>query len=130
MVEVAEVLLADGAADLDRAAVAVDPDDYAAAAPDPLADDEAALLGHLIADHPAELARLTGLLPPRLLAAAVRVLPVRLDRHGLVLRASGPSGDTDVRLPFPAPIGGPHELAARMSELLAAGVAVPVAGAS
>jgi hypothetical protein len=112
-VDVAEVLYAAGAADPDDpAAVAfVPPTAYAAARPDPLAGTEAALLGHLVRGHPAELARLAALLPSALRPGAV---PVALDRHGLVLRSAG----ADHRLGFSAPVGCPRELPARMRELL------------
>lgn len=117
--EVAEVLIAGGDADLDEDGAYVDPEEYALAAPDPVADGEAALLGHLIADHARELESLVALLPPAVLARARRVLPVALDRYGLVLRASGPGGDTDLRLPFREPLTCPRELSHRMRELLA-----------
>ncbi|HEU4346884.1 MAG TPA: hypothetical protein VFR35_03755, partial [Actinoplanes sp.] len=41
--------------------------------------------------------------------------PVRLDRHGLLLRAAG----QDVRLPFAEPLTCPGQLPGRMRELLA-----------
>jgi Protein of unknown function (DUF2470) len=117
--EVAEVLIAGGDADLDEDGAYVDPEEYALASPDPVADGEAALLGHLIADHAGELDALVGLLPATVLARARRVLPVALDRYGLVLRATGPAGDTDLRLPFRQPLTCPRELSHRMGELLA-----------
>lgn len=117
-VEVTAVSVAAGAADPGTDGTAVDPDAYALAAPDPVADAEAALLRHLVADHPEQLAALVRTLPPAVLAAARRVLPVALDRYGLVLRAAGPAGDTDLRLPFRAPLGCPRELPYRMGELL------------
>jgi hypothetical protein len=112
-VDVAEVLFADAGADLDEvgSVTFVPTADYAAARPDPLSGTEAALLGHLVTGHPAELARLARLLPGPLAAAAV---PVALDRHGLVLR----SGSLDVRLPFDRPVTCARELPGRMRELL------------
>jgi hypothetical protein len=111
--DVAEILYAAGGADPDdpAAVVSVPPGEYAAARPDPLAGTEAALLGHLVRGHPAELARLAALLP-----AAVRpgAVPVALDRHGLVLRAAG----ADHRLAFTTPVRCPRDLPARMRELL------------
>ena len=117
--EVAEVLVAGGDADLDEDGAYVELDDYTTASPDPVADGEAALLGHLIDDHARELDALVGLLPVAVLARSRRVLPVALDRYGLVLRASGPAGDTDQRLPFRQPLTRAHELPDRMRELLA-----------
>lgn len=115
--QVAEVQYVDGGADPDdvAAAVPVDREDYATALPDPLTGVEAALLQHLVLDHPAELDRLAGLLPPTVWLAADRVTPVRLDRHGLLLRAGG----QDVRLAFAEPLTCPRQLPARMRELLA-----------
>lgn len=121
-VDVSEVLLTRGDADPDDpAAVAwVPPGEYAAARPDPLSGTEAALLGHLVHGHPAELARLAALLPAGERPAGPAdarsgVVPVALDRHGLVLRA----GRTDHRLAFSRPVGCPRELPGRMRELLA-----------
>lgn len=113
-VDVAEVLFVDGGGDLDEvgSVTFVATADYAAARPDPLSGTEAALLGHLLHGHPAELARLAQLLPEPLAAAAV---PVALDRHGLVLR----SGTIDVRLEFGRPVSCPRELPGQMRELLA-----------
>jgi hypothetical protein len=124
--QVAEVQYVDGGADPDdvAAVVPVDREDYATALPDPLAGVEASLLRHLVLDHPAELDRLAGLLPPAVWLAADRVTPVRLDRHGLLLRAAG----RDVRLAFAEPLTCPRQLPARMSELLARACAA--AGAS
>ena len=120
-VDVVEVFVTAGADPDDvGAAEWVRPQDYAAARPDPLAGTEAALLGHLVAGHPAELRRLAALLPPERRDGAV---PVALDRYGLVLR----SGGEDVRLPFGAPVACPRELPGRMRELLArSGAARPV----
>ena len=78
----------------------------------PGAGTEAALLGHLVAGHPAELRRLAGQLPTPLRDGAI---PIALDRYGLVLRC----GAGDVRLTFGTPVGSPRELPARMRELLA-----------
>jgi hypothetical protein len=116
-VHVSEVRYVDGGADLDDGAAveSVDREEYAAAAPDPLAGVEAALLCQLVGDHPAELGRLAGLLPPAVWLAADRVTPVRLDRLGLLLRAGG----QDVRLPFAEPLTCPRQLPSRMRELLA-----------
>jgi hypothetical protein len=113
-VHVVEALVADGGADPDDvgAVTFLEPAEYAAGRPDPLAGTEAALLGHLVAGHPAELRRLAGQLPAPLRDGAV---PVALDRYGLVLRC----GAGDVRLPFGTPVGCPAELPARMRELLA-----------
>ncbi|MDI2132094.1 DUF2470 domain-containing protein [Yinghuangia seranimata] len=86
----------------------VEPDEYADAAPDPLAEDEAELLQHLSAGHGAELERVC-----RLAGAAVpgdRVVPVVLDRHGLRLRCVGADRTVDVRFEFDAPVSDAAEL--------------------
>jgi Protein of unknown function (DUF2470) len=113
-VDVVEALVADGGADPDDvgAVTFLDPEEYAAARPDPLAGTEAALLDHLLSGHPTELRRLAAQLPGPVREAAV---PVALDRYGLVLRC----GAGDVRLPFGAPVRSPRELPGRMRELLA-----------
>jgi hypothetical protein len=113
-VDVVEVLFADAGDDPDDVGSVefVRTQEYASARPDPLAGTEAALLGHLVSGHPAELRRLAGLIPAPLRAEAV---PVALDRYGLVLR----SGGLDVRLAFGTPVHCPRELPARMRELLA-----------
>jgi hypothetical protein len=53
------------------------------------------------------------------------VLPVGLDRYGMVLRVRG----RDLRLPFGEPLNCAHQLPARMRDLLtragAAGLQVP-----
>lgn len=116
-VDVAEVHVADAGADPDDvgAVAVVSPQDYASARPDPLSGTEAALLGHLVAGHPGELRRLAELVPAELRPGSpAGLVPVALDRYGLVLRC----GTEDVRLPFGAPVGCPRELPARMRELL------------
>lgn len=81
---------------LDAAPVALDA--YARAAPDPLAAHEAEVLSHLATGHAAATAQLCGLLPRRLVAGAERVVPLRLDRHALVLRVERAGTCTDVPL--------------------------------
>ncbi len=100
----------------------VDGEDYAAATPDLLADVEAGLLEHIISEHADEVVTLTshsGLIPVDLRRVADRVVPVRLDRYGLVLRAIPGNGMArDVRLLFNAPLRCPRELPQQMRELL------------
>jgi hypothetical protein len=97
--EPAEVLLDDRGELID-----VEPEDFAAARPDPLAAAEADLLSHLQASHGQEIAALTRLVPPAALHGVVRVLPLALDRCGLVLRAERVRDFSDVRLPFRTPV--------------------------
>lgn len=73
---------------------------YQAAVADPLATEEAELLLALVRDH-----RMMAFLTARAgLAALARregpVVPVRLDRHGIVLRLDRPGAPVDVRLRF------------------------------
>ncbi|CAL9660648.1 hypothetical protein SUDANB176_06984 [Streptomyces sp. enrichment culture] len=100
-------------------AVAVDLDEFAAAAPDPLATAEARLLTHLADCHADAVERLTRLVDTGSLHGAVRVQPLAVDRHGLTLRVERVRADGDVRLPFHAPADDVAELTERMHALLA-----------
>lgn len=73
---------------------------YRATCPDPLATVEATHLEHLIRHHRDAVDQLTTLVNPELTAKATRVVPVAVDADGVVLRAEGPDGHLDVRLPF------------------------------
>lgn len=75
--------------------------DLAAAEVDPLAACEADILLHLADAHPEAIELLTRLVDPAALQAATRVLPLALDRYGVVLRIERASGYRDVRLPYP-----------------------------
>ena len=93
----------------------------AAAAPDPLAGTEADMLCHLAGVHRDVVDRLARLIPAAHLQGVCAVLPLRLDRCGLVLRLQY-AGDRqrDVRLPFGAPLRTAADAPDRMRELLAA----------
>lgn len=99
-------------------AVVVDPDEFAAAGPDPLATAEARLLTHLADCHPDAVERLTRLVDPDSLYGAVRVQPFAVDRHGLTLRIERARAHGDVRLPFHAPADDVARLTERMHVLL------------
>jgi hypothetical protein len=99
-------------------AVVVDLDDFAAAAPDPLADAEARLLTHLADCHADAVERLTRLVDVGSLHGAVRVQPLAVDRHGLTLRIERVRAGGDVRLPFHAPADDVGQLTERMHVLL------------
>lgn len=93
-------------------------DEFTAAAPDPLAAAEAQLLTHLADAHPDAVERLTRLVEPGSLHAAVRVQPLAVDRHGLTLRIERARAHGDVRLPFHAPADDVGQLTERMHVLL------------
>jgi hypothetical protein len=99
-------------------AVVVDLDEFAAAAPDPLATAEAQLLTHLADAHPDAVERLTRLVQRDSLHGAVRVQPLAVDRHGLTLRIERARAHGDVRLPFHAPADDVGQLTERMHVLL------------
>ena len=112
--EVAEVVLED-----DEGAWEIDADEYRAARPDCLARVENEHLLHLGSHHPDAVTLLARLAGNRALQGAVRVLPVALDRYGLVLRVERIRGYVDVRLPFPAAVQRSEDLADSMRCLLA-----------
>ncbi|MFI8191757.1 DUF2470 domain-containing protein [Streptomyces sp. NPDC085946] len=99
-------------------AVVVGLDEFAAAAPDPLAVAEARLLTHLADCHPDAVERLTRLVDHASLHGAVRVQPLAVDRHGLTLRIERVRAHGDVRLPFHRPADTVAQLTERMHVLL------------
>ncbi|MET7478464.1 DUF2470 domain-containing protein [Streptomyces sp. NPDC005648] len=100
-------------------AVVVGVDEFAGAAPDPLALAEARLLTHLADCHPDAVERLTRLVDHACLLGAVRVQPLAVDRHGLTLRIERARAHGDVRLPFHTPADDVGQLTERMHALLA-----------
>ncbi|GAA0706377.1 DUF2470 domain-containing protein [Dactylosporangium roseum] len=99
--------------------VDVEADEFATARPDPLAEAEADMLCHLAAAHPDAVERLSRLVPPHHLHGVHRILPVRLDRFGVVLRLEFASRARDVQLPFPAPLDRAEQAGERIRELFA-----------
>ncbi|MEV5728456.1 MULTISPECIES: DUF2470 domain-containing protein [Streptomyces] len=93
-------------------------DEFAAAAPDPLATAEARLLTHLADAHPDAVERLTRLVEPGSLHGALRVQPLAVDRHGLTLRIERRRTHGDVRLAFHRPADDVAQLTERMHVLL------------
>jgi hypothetical protein len=108
VLDLAEATLQDPAYGRDTE-ISVGPDDFAAAEPDPLALIEADLLGHLSDAHPEAIDRLSRLVPPHHLHGVNRIVPIRFDRYGVVLRLEFTGRARDVRLPFPAPQQRPEE---------------------
>ncbi|HZG02403.1 MAG TPA: DUF2470 domain-containing protein [Streptomyces sp.] len=84
----------------------VEPDDFAAAEPDPLARHEAELLQHLAAAHGDLVRGLCTLLGERArtCGARERVVPLALDRFGLRVRFCADGGAFDARFDFPRPV--------------------------
>ncbi|PWI42360.1 DUF2470 domain-containing protein [Streptomyces sp. ICBB 8177] len=97
----------------------VEPDDFAAARPDPLAAHEAELLQHLAAAHDDQLAWLCALVDDGTghCPAADGAVPLALDRYGLRVRFTGGGGGFDARFEFPAPVEGVDELRRSMHAL-------------
>lgn len=80
---------------------------YAAAEPDPVATVAAGVVAHMNDDHADAnllyVQRLAGL------ADATEATMVGIDRHGVTLQASTPSGPRQARLAFPEPLAGPDD---------------------
>ncbi|MBT2407175.1 DUF2470 domain-containing protein [Streptomyces sp. ISL-87] len=81
----------------------VDPDDLAAAEPDPVTAHETEILQHLASSHGDRIGDLSGLLGPRE-AEGVTAVPLALDRLGLRVRFTGPGPSFDARFDFPEPV--------------------------
>lgn len=108
----AELVTADGTE-------SIEPTAFSAARPDPLAASEATLLCHLNDRHRDIVEALSRLLPAHYLHGARAVHPLRLDRHGIVLRLESAHRDRDVRLNFRTPLREPNELGNQIQALLA-----------
>ncbi|KUL31084.1 DUF2470 domain-containing protein [Streptomyces regalis] len=100
-------------------------DELTLAAPDLLATHEAEMLARLDAAHTDTVAPLARLLPAREQLGATGVRPLRLDRHGLVLRLETPDSHHDVRLPFATPATHPGDAVRQIHALLAEATARP-----
>jgi hypothetical protein len=97
----------------------VDLAEFGRAAPDPFACREGELLRRLLRDRPEAVAGLCTLLDPAVLADATEIAPSGLDRHGLTIRASSPTGPRESRLAFPEPVACSGALEEAMRALLA-----------
>ncbi|MGW6457927.1 DUF2470 domain-containing protein [Streptomyces sp. NPDC055078] len=103
-------------------ALAVEPEDFARAAVDPLVAHEAELLQHLHSAHGEQLQELCGLLGERTGGADAspsRAVPLALDRFGLRVRFVGHSC-FDARFDFPEPVRDVTELRRAMHTLFEA----------
>ncbi|MCQ4044208.1 DUF2470 domain-containing protein [Streptantibioticus rubrisoli] len=97
----------------------VEPDEFAAALPDPFAAQEAELLQHLAAAHGGQLDWLCALVSGRdgRCAAPGGAVPVALDRFGLRVRFGGDGHVFDARFDFPTPVADHGELRRTMHAL-------------
>lgn len=91
--------------------------EFCAAEPDPLAAHEGSILSHLDSSHARFVESLTALVEPEHLQGVVRVWPVQLDRHGIVLRLQYLRRRRDVRVPFPTPARTADEIRAGLRAL-------------
>jgi hypothetical protein len=105
----------------------VEPDDFAAAGPDPLAPHEAELLQHLAASHAEQMRGLCALLGEGAPACdgAGAVMPLALDRYGMRVRfCDGPGRQSDrffdARFEFPGPVSDVARLRLEMRRLFSA----------
>lgn len=96
----------------------IDGEQLAAVRPDPLAELEADLLCHLVDAHPDAVDRLARHIPPRRLFGVRAVLPLLLDRHGIVLRLEYARRDDEIRIAFDEPIRTAADAPAQMLRLL------------
>ncbi|MGW3241110.1 DUF2470 domain-containing protein [Streptomyces sp. NPDC001070] len=97
----------------------VEPDEFAAALPDPLIAHEAELLQHLAVAHADQVGRLCALTGG---AGACHgdptgAVPLALDRFGLRVRFTGKDGTFDARFEFPEPVRGHADLHRAMHTL-------------
>ncbi|MFK0254756.1 DUF2470 domain-containing protein [Streptomyces sp. NPDC090445] len=99
----------------------VDPDDLAAAEPDPVSAHETELLQHLAAAHRDRIRDLGSLLGSRE-STGLTAVPLALDRLGLRVRFTCPDSASsfDARFDFPTPVGDVRGLHRAMQNLFAA----------
>ncbi|GAB3267938.1 DUF2470 domain-containing protein [Kineosporia babensis] len=96
-------------------------EDYRRSEPDPLHLGAAEQLQHLVAHHPDAIVTLSRLCDQETMLGVVRVLPVALDRYGIVLRVETLREHRDVRLAFRRRVDSGTEAAAELRHLLAEG---------
>ena len=113
----------EGAVDDLWGAEPVEPDEFAAAVPDPLVAHEAELLQHLHTAHDDQVRGLCALLGDRSQICGVRdrAVPVALDRFGLRVRFTDTDHRSfDARFDFPEPVRDVAELRRAMHTLFEA----------
>lgn len=94
----------------------IDAAELATTPADPFAEVEGTFLSHLAECHPAALDALRRRLPAELQHA--RVVPVALDRFGIVLRAEHAGTHRDVAVDFASPVGPGGDLRTALQALL------------
>ncbi len=94
---------------------------YRDSEPDPLHLGAADQLQHLAAHHPDAIEVLSRLCTREALLGVTRVLPIALDRYGIVLRVERLRGHEDVRLPFDQRVDTGAAAAAELRRLLGQG---------
>lgn len=92
--------------------------DLMAAPADPLATCEADVLTHLVEEHSHYIPLLLRLVEPRFLQLMERVVPLAIDRYGIVLRLEYALGHRDVRLPFHKVLGDAGQFSLQIQALL------------
>jgi hypothetical protein len=99
----------------------VEPDEFGAAVPDPIAPHETELLQHLASGHAEQVGWLRALTDGRCQDADTRpaagAVPLALDRFGLRVRFSGGAGLFDARFEFPEPVTSHQDLPRAMRAL-------------
>jgi hypothetical protein len=86
-------------------------EEFTAAAPDPLYDDEDGIVAHLEANHrDALIGWVLGALPAEQARETREVAVVGVDRYGLDVLATVGSGTTTLRAAFPEPVHHEHEV--------------------
>jgi hypothetical protein len=91
--------------------------EFATAACDPLATVGDVVVAHLAVDHAADVRALAALLGDPFVDRARSVTPIGIDRFGITLLARSAVAARRVRLDFPAPVRGAHEVRSAMQEL-------------
>jgi hypothetical protein len=96
----------------------IDLHDYRTAAPDPLHPIAADHVQHLQAHHAEAVTLLSRLCGRAALSGAIRVVPIGLDRTGLLLRVERLREHSDVRLAFRRSVTGSASLADELTYLI------------
>lgn len=94
-------------------------DAYRIAAADPFTRRETELLRRLLRDRPDTVAGLCALLDPALLDGAREIVPSGLDRFGVTILVSTPSGTRETRIAFTEPAEDINAVEVALGRLLA-----------